>query len=104
MLDPAASHPAGEGRWWRPTRLRAGAGCYGLQIDGLRFSQVLVVELGQLGWLTGTGGPRPCSAGRWPRKPFQGALLGQHRQVGGRQHERWSSSGQAVPATSATPT
>ena len=45
VLDPAASHPAGEGRWWRPTRLRAGAGCYGLQIDGLRFSQVLVVEL-----------------------------------------------------------
>ena len=47
MLDPAAAYPAGgKGRWWRPTRLRAGAGCYGLQIDGPRFSQVLVVELG----------------------------------------------------------
>ena len=46
VLDPAAAHPAGgQGSWWRPTRLRAGAGCYGLQIDGPRFSQVLVVEL-----------------------------------------------------------
>jgi hypothetical protein len=46
VLDPAAAYPAaGQGRWWRPTRLRAGAGCYGLQIDGLRFSKVLVVEL-----------------------------------------------------------
>jgi hypothetical protein len=45
VLDPATAYPAGsQGRWWRPTRLRAGAGCYGLQIDGLRFSQVLVVE------------------------------------------------------------
>jgi len=45
VLDPLLSHPAGpQGRWWRPTRLRAGAGCYGLQIDGPRFSQVLVVE------------------------------------------------------------
>jgi hypothetical protein len=47
VLDPATAHPAGpQGRWWRPTRLRAGPGCYGLQIDGPRFSQVLVVEFG----------------------------------------------------------
>jgi hypothetical protein len=47
VLDPAAAYPAGaEGRWWRPTGLRAGAGCYGLQIDGPRFSKVLVVEFG----------------------------------------------------------
>jgi hypothetical protein len=45
VLDPLLSHPAGpQGRWWRPTRLRAGAGCYGLQIDGPGFTQVLVVE------------------------------------------------------------
>jgi hypothetical protein len=45
VLDPILSHPAGpRGRWWPPTRLRAGAGCYGLQIDGPGFSQVLVVE------------------------------------------------------------
>jgi hypothetical protein len=47
VLEPAAAYLAGaEGRWWRPTRLRAGAGCYGLQIDGPGFSQVLVVEFG----------------------------------------------------------
>jgi hypothetical protein len=45
VLDPATAHPAGsQGLWWRTTLLRAGAGCYGLQIDGPRFSQVLVVE------------------------------------------------------------
>jgi hypothetical protein len=45
VLDPVLGHPAGpQGRWWRPTRLRAGAGCYGLQIDGPVFTQVLVVE------------------------------------------------------------
>jgi hypothetical protein len=45
VLDPARAHPAGgEGLWWRTTLLRVGAGCYGLQIDGPRFSQVLVVE------------------------------------------------------------
>jgi hypothetical protein len=50
VLDPAAAHPAGqEGSWWRPTRLRAGAGCYGLQIDGPSFSTVLVVEFGPAG-------------------------------------------------------
>jgi hypothetical protein len=47
VLDPAAAYSNGaRGRWWRPTRLRAGPGCYGLQIDGPRFSQVLVVEFG----------------------------------------------------------
>ena len=45
VLDPAAAYPAAdEGRWWPPTRLRAGAGCYGLQIDGVRFSEIVVVE------------------------------------------------------------
>jgi hypothetical protein len=45
VLDPAAAYPDGrKGNWWRATRLRAGAGCYGLQIDGPRFSQVLVVQ------------------------------------------------------------
>ena len=45
VLDPAAAYPDGRnGSWWRATRLQAGAGCYGLQIDGPRFSQVLVVE------------------------------------------------------------
>ena len=45
VLDPAVAHPAGpRGHWWRPTRLRVGAGCYGLQIDGPGFSEVLVVE------------------------------------------------------------
>ena len=45
VLDPAAAYPDGrKGNWWRATRLRAGTGCYGLQIDGPRFSQVLVVE------------------------------------------------------------
>jgi hypothetical protein len=45
VLDPAVAHPAGpRGHWWRPTRLRVGAGCYGLQIDGPDFSEVLVVE------------------------------------------------------------
>ena len=45
VLDPAAAHLAGpRGSWWRPTRLRVGAGCYGLQIDGPGFSEVLVVE------------------------------------------------------------
>jgi hypothetical protein len=34
-----------QGRWWRPTRLRVGAGCYGLQIGGPGFSEVLVIEL-----------------------------------------------------------
>lgn len=45
VLDPAVALGSGaEGRWWRLTRLRAGPGCYGLQIDGLRFSEVLVVQ------------------------------------------------------------
>jgi hypothetical protein len=46
VLDPAAAHPDGRrGSWWRATRLRAGTGCYGLQIDGPEFSEVMVVEL-----------------------------------------------------------
>jgi hypothetical protein len=45
VLDPTAAYPDGrKGNWWRATRLRAGTGCYGLQFDGPRFSQVLVVE------------------------------------------------------------
>jgi hypothetical protein len=45
VLDPASAYRAGaEGHWWRPTRLRAGPGCYGLQIDGPGFSEVLVVQ------------------------------------------------------------
>jgi hypothetical protein len=45
VLDPAEAYLAGaQGRWWRPTRLRVGAGCYGLQIDGPSFSEVLVIE------------------------------------------------------------
>jgi len=45
VLDPAEAYLAGpQGRWWRPTRLRVGAGCYGLQIDGPGFSEVLVIE------------------------------------------------------------
>ena len=47
LLDPAIAYQAGEqGSWWRPTRLQAGRGCYGLQIDGVGFSEVLVVEFG----------------------------------------------------------
>jgi hypothetical protein len=45
VLDPATAYvDPPEGRWWRPTRLRAGAGCFGFQIDGPGFSRVLVVE------------------------------------------------------------
>jgi hypothetical protein len=45
VLDPATAYPAGpQGHWWRPTPMRAGPGCYGLQIDGSTFSEVLVVE------------------------------------------------------------
>jgi len=44
VLDPALARRTGsQGHWWR-TALRAGVGCYGLQIDGPRFSKVLVVE------------------------------------------------------------
>ena len=47
LLDPASAYQAGEqGSWWRPTRLQAGRGCYGLQIDGVGFNEVLVVEFG----------------------------------------------------------
>jgi hypothetical protein len=45
VLDPVADYPNGrKGTWWPATRLRAGTGCYGLQIDGPGFSQVLVVD------------------------------------------------------------
>jgi hypothetical protein len=45
VLDPVAAYPNGrKGTWWPATRLRAGTGCYGLQIDGPGFSQVLVVD------------------------------------------------------------
>jgi len=45
VLAPAAAYPDGrKGNWWRATRLRAGTGCYGLQIDGPRFSEVLVLQ------------------------------------------------------------
>jgi hypothetical protein len=47
VLDPALAHPAGrQGHWWYTSRLRAGVGCYGLQIDGPGFSQVLVLQFG----------------------------------------------------------
>jgi hypothetical protein len=47
VLDPATAYPTGDrGSWWPKTRLRAGPGCYGLQIDGAEFSEVLVVEFG----------------------------------------------------------
>ena len=44
VLDPASARRTGrQGHWWR-TALRAGVGCYGLQVDGPRFSKVVVVE------------------------------------------------------------
>jgi hypothetical protein len=47
VLDPAIAYPTGDrGSWWPKTRLRTGRGCYGLQIDGTTFSEVLVVEFG----------------------------------------------------------
>jgi hypothetical protein len=47
VLDPAIAYPTGDrGSWWPKTRLRAGRGCYGLQLDGAGFSEVLVVEFG----------------------------------------------------------
>jgi hypothetical protein len=45
VLDPAAAGRTGDGgRWWRTFLLRAGVGCYGLQIDGAAFSEVVVVD------------------------------------------------------------
>jgi hypothetical protein len=46
VVATGTAHPSGPqgGSWWRATRLRAGTGCYGLQIDGRRFSEVLVVQ------------------------------------------------------------
>jgi hypothetical protein len=47
VLDPAMARQAGrQGHWWHTSRLHAGSGCFGLQIDGPGFSQVLVLELG----------------------------------------------------------
>jgi len=47
LLNPVVAYPDGrKGQWWPPTRLHAGSGCYGLQIDGASFSEVLVVEFG----------------------------------------------------------
>lgn len=44
VLDPALARRTGrQGHWWR-TPIRAGLGCYGLQIDGPTFSEVVVVE------------------------------------------------------------
>jgi hypothetical protein len=45
VLDPATAGRTGEGGWWwRTFLLRAGVGCYGLQIDGAGFSEVVVVD------------------------------------------------------------
>jgi hypothetical protein len=45
VLDPAAAGQADNGgSWWPTFLLRVGVGCYGLQIDGPRFSQVVVVD------------------------------------------------------------
>jgi len=47
VLNPVVAYPDGrKGQWWPPTSLHAGSGCYGLQIDGANFSEVLVVEFG----------------------------------------------------------
>jgi hypothetical protein len=45
VLDPAAARRTDNGGWWwRTFLLRAGSGCYGLQIDGAGFSEVVVVD------------------------------------------------------------
>lgn len=45
VLDPAAAGQADNGSsWWLTFKLRVGIGCYGLQIDGADFSQVIVVN------------------------------------------------------------
>jgi hypothetical protein len=47
VLDPAMARRTGRhGHWWYTSLLQAGVGCYGLQIDGPGFSQVLVLEFG----------------------------------------------------------
>jgi hypothetical protein len=45
VLDPAAAGQTDNGgSWWRTFLLRVGVGCYGLQIDSTRFSEVVVVD------------------------------------------------------------
>ncbi len=45
VLDPAAAGQADNGgAWWLTFLLRVGVGCYGLQIDGAGFSEVVVVD------------------------------------------------------------
>jgi len=45
VLDPAAAGQADNGgSWWPTFLLRVGMGCYGLQIDGARFSKVIVID------------------------------------------------------------
>src|SRR6266540_1479894 len=45
VLDPAAAGQTDNGgSWWLTFLLRAGVGCYGLQIDSARFSEVVVVD------------------------------------------------------------
>lgn len=45
VLDPVAAGQADNGgSWWLTFLLRVGVGCYGLQIDGPRFSEVVVVD------------------------------------------------------------
>jgi len=45
VLDPAAAGRTDNGgSWWRTFLLRVGVGCYGLQIDSARFSEVVVVD------------------------------------------------------------
>jgi hypothetical protein len=45
VLDPAAAGQADNGgSWWITFLLRVGVGCYGLQIDGPGFSQIVVVD------------------------------------------------------------
>jgi hypothetical protein len=45
VLDSAAAGQADNGgSWWITFLLRVGVGCYGLQIDGARFSEVVVID------------------------------------------------------------
>jgi hypothetical protein len=45
VLDPAAAGQTDDGgSWWLTFLLWAGVGCYGLQIDAARFSEVVVVD------------------------------------------------------------
>jgi hypothetical protein len=44
VLDPAAGQTDNGGSWWLTFLLRAGVACYGLQIDGAGFSEVVVVD------------------------------------------------------------